>query len=90
MNGGPFAPFGGPSRDSTPRRPIKGMTEKRLAVLAKIETHAAADRPIRLGGQDGRAARWLTRNGFVRSPRDGAFEPEPFRPDAFEDVPWSA
>ena len=85
MNGGPFAPIGGPRRDTTPRRPIKGMTTKRLEVLGKIETYAA-DKPIRIGGQDGSATQWLARNGFVRSPHDGAFEPEPWRPDAFEAV----
>ena len=71
-NGGPFAPFGSPRRQS---EPVKGMTKYRQAVLAKIRTYASRSNPLRLGGHEGRAARWLAARGFVEMIHDGAFAP---------------
>jgi hypothetical protein len=65
-----------------PMKPKRGLTDKRLAVLSKIEQYG----PIRIGGQDGRAARWLAAHGYVRMSGDSNFEADPFRPDTHEEA----
>lgn len=70
---------------SKPRKLRKGMTGKRLAVLGKIEQCATHEKPLRLGGHDGRAARWLAERGYVCMPQDSAYCPARPRPSVYEE-----